>query len=219
MRRTIAKRLGASYREAVHVTLNREIEVDAVIDAAEALDGGIETDISITDVLLVALSATLSDHPEFNATFEDETHQLYEEQHVGIAVDIEEGLVAPILRDVGGHSLADLSEQRTELTQRTLEGDYTMDDLSGGTFTVSNLGVLGVDSFDPVINRPQVAILGIGRIRERPTVVDDEVEVRSWMNFSLSFDHRVVDGADAARFLETFASYLEDPWPLLVERL
>jgi len=94
-----------------------------------------------------------------------------------------------------------------------------MDDLSGGTFTVTNLGVLGVDSFDPIINPPQVAILGVDRISERPTAVDGEVAVRSWMGFDLSFDHRVVDGADAARFLDTLAGYIESPWTTLFDRV
>ena len=219
MRRTIAERLGESYREAVHVTLHRDVRVDELLEATDVADDALGTDVSVTDLLLMALSETLAEHPEFNATYEDGTHRLYAEQNVGVAVDVPEGLVAPVLRGLDGRSLPDLAESRREMTERTLDGEYSMADLQDGTFTVTNLGVLGVDSFDPVVNPPQVAILGVDRIRERPTAVDGEVTVASWMGFDLSFDHRVVDGADAARFLGTFAHHVENPWQALFERV
>ena len=219
MRRTIAERLGESYREAVHVTLHRDVRVDELLEATDVADDALETDVSVTDLLLMALSETLAEHPEFNATYEDGTHRLYADQNVGVAVDVPEGLVAPVLRGLDGRSLSDLAENRREMTERTLDGEYSMADLQDGTFTVTNLGVLGVDSFDPVVNPPQVAILGVDRIRERPTAVDGEVTVASWMGFDLSFDHRVVDGADAARFLGTFAHHVENPWQALFERV
>jgi pyruvate dehydrogenase E2 component (dihydrolipoamide acetyltransferase) len=219
MRRTIGDRLGRSYREAVHVTLHRDVRVDETVAAAGAADSALDADVSVTDVLLVALSEALSEHPAFNATFEDGTHRIYADQNVGVAVDVEEGLVAPVLRGIGDRSLADLAASRREVTERTLAGEYAMDDLAGGTFTVTNLGVLGVDAFDPIIDPPQVAILGVGRIRDRPTAVEGEVAVRSWMGLDLSFDHRVVDGADGARFLDTLADHLQRPWELLFDRV
>jgi pyruvate dehydrogenase E2 component (dihydrolipoamide acetyltransferase) len=173
--------------------------------------------VTVNDVLLLALSATLDEHPELNATFEDDVHRLHRSQNVCIAIDIEEGLIAPVVRNVGTLSLADLAEKRRAITEKSLSGDYTMEDLSGGTFTVSNLGVLGVESFDPVINPPQVAILGVNTIkREVVPVGDDEVGVRKRISFDLSFDHRVVDGADAARFLGTLVEHVENPWPLVI---
>jgi pyruvate dehydrogenase E2 component (dihydrolipoamide acetyltransferase) len=219
MRRTIGDRLGRSYREAVHVTLHRDVRVDETVAAAGAADSALDAEVSVTDVLLVALSEALSEHPAFNATFEDGTHRIYADQNVGVAVDVEEGLVAPVLRGIGDRSLADLAASRREVTERTLAGEYAMDDLAGGTFTVTNLGVLGVDAFDPIIDPPQVAILGVGRIRDRPTAVEGEVAVRSWMGLDLSFDHRVVDGADGARFLDTLADHLQRPWELLFDRV
>jgi pyruvate dehydrogenase E2 component (dihydrolipoamide acetyltransferase) len=219
MRRTIGDRLGRSYREAVHVTLHRDVRVDETVAAAGAADSALDADVSVTDVLLVALSEALSEHPAFNAMFEDGTHRIYADQNVGVAVDVEEGLVAPVLRGIGDRSLADLAASRREVTERTLAGEYAMDDLAGGTFTVTNLGVLGVDAFDPIIDPPQVAILGVGRIRDRPTAVEGEVAVRSWMGLDLSFDHRVVDGADGARFLDTLADHLQRPWELLFDRV
>ncbi|RKD97573.1 2-oxo acid dehydrogenase subunit E2 [Halopiger aswanensis] len=227
MRRTIASRLGESYREAVHVTVHREADAEALLSAAAAADDSLETDVSVQDVLLRAVSATLEEHPAFNATFEDDVHELWEEHNVGIAVDVEQGLIAPVLSDVGSKSLAEIADDRRTLVERATGGDYTMDDLRGGTFTVTNLGVLGVESFDPIINPPQVAILGVDAIEEQPVRAggssDDgdapDLEWRRYLPFDLSFDHRVVDGADAARFLETLVEHVEDPWPLLPDEV
>jgi len=201
MRSTIADRLSTSYREAAHVTVDREVEIEAAFAAADAAG----EDASLTDVLLLAVSATLAEHPEFNATFDadTETHTLYEEHNIGVAVDLEGGLVTPVIPDVGAKSIDELARQRGRLTDRVLDGEYDADDLSGGTFTVSNLGVVGSDSFTPIINPPEIAILGINRVRERPVNTDSGIEFPRHITFSLSFDHRVVDGADAARFLVT----------------
>lgn len=220
MRRTIASRLGESYREAVHVTVHREADAEALFAAADAADATLETDVSVQDVLLLAASATLEEHPAFNATFEDDVHRLWAEHNVGIAVDIEQGLIAPVLPDVGDKSLEAIATERRGLVRSATEGEYTMNDLQGGTFTVTNLGVLGVESFDPIINPPQVAILGVDAVAEAPVrSVNDEIEWRRRLPLDLSFDHRVVDGADAARFLETVVDHLEDPWPLLPDEI
>ncbi|SEV99799.1 2-oxo acid dehydrogenase subunit E2 [Natrinema salifodinae] len=216
MRRTIASRLSESYREAVHVTVHREADAEALFAAADVASDVLETDVSVQDVLLRAVSATLAEHPGFNATFEDDVHKHWSERNLGIAVDVEQGLIAPVLPDVGEKSLAEIADERRDLVDRAVSGDYTMDDLQGGTFTVTNLGVLGVESFDPIINPPQVAILGVDAVAERPTRGDDDgVEWRRHLPFDLTFDHRVVDGADAARFLETLVGHVAEPWPLL----
>ncbi|QIO22146.1 2-oxo acid dehydrogenase subunit E2 [Haloarcula sp. JP-L23] len=211
MRKTIASRLQESYREAVHVTVNRSVDAEGLLSAVAAADpteDGVSP--SMVDVLLCALSDTLDEHPAFNATFEDEAHVLYEEHNVGVAVAIDDGLVTPVVADVGSKSLGELASERRELTERVVDGDYTMSTFRGGTFTVSNLGPLGVDSFDPIINPPEIAILGVGRITERATQNGDgDVVFRRQMPLDLSFDHRVVDGADAARFLGTLAEHLD----------
>jgi pyruvate dehydrogenase E2 component (dihydrolipoamide acetyltransferase) len=217
MRRTIADRLGESYREAVHVTVSREVEAEALVAAADAAG------VSLVDVLVRSLSDALDAHPAFNATFEDGTHRVYEEHNVGIAVAIEDGLVAPVVADVRGRRPNDIAAERERLTEAVQSGDYGMADLRGGTFTVSNLGPLGVDGFTPIINPPEVAILGVNRVRERArpagverrstesrSEVDDGVTFRETLPLDLSFDHRVVDGADAARFLGTLAEGIED---------
>ena len=205
MRRTIAKRLQESYREAVHVTVHREVDAEALTAAADAAD------VSVVDVLVRALSDALDAHPAFNATFEDGTHRLYEEHNVGVAVAVEDGLVAPVVADVRGRDLDGIAAERERLTDAVQSGDYAMADLRGGTFTVSNLGPLGVDGFTPIINPPQVAILGVNRLQDRPRPADDGgVAFRETLPLDLSFDHRIVDGADAARFLGTLAEGIED---------
>jgi pyruvate dehydrogenase E2 component (dihydrolipoamide acetyltransferase) len=218
MRRTIAERLGKSYREAIHVTEHRTADAEALLAAADAASEDLDAKISVTDVLLKALSAALSEHPEVNATFEDDTHFLHEEQNVCIAVDVDEGLVAPVVRGVESLSVAEIARKRREVTDLALSDEYTMDDLTGGTFTVSNLGLLGVEAFDPIINPPQVAILGVNSVDRRVVPAGDEgeeVTVRRMLPLSLSFDHRIVDGADAARFLGSLVEHVENPWPLL----
>lgn len=198
MQKTISDRLSESNRNAVHVTLNRSVDTTAVQAVQESAESA-GVDISLTDLLLKALGRTLREHPEFNAVFEEEEHRLVEEVNIGVAVDVEAGLVTPVVPEVTEKTVEAVSESREELTDRVLADDFTMDDLSGGTFTISNLGLFGIDHFDPIINPPQIAILGIGRI-------DDDGQ----LGLSLSFDHRIVNGADAARFLETLCETLTD---------
>jgi pyruvate/2-oxoglutarate dehydrogenase complex dihydrolipoamide acyltransferase (E2) component len=210
MRSTIARRLSESWREAPHVTVDRRVDAEPLFAAVEAAEAS-GHDVSMTDVLLRAVSETLAEHPEFNATFEDDVHTIYEEHNVGVAVDVEQGLITPVIPDVGSKTVDEIAAVRGELTDRALSGEYTGDDLSGGTFTVSNLGVFGVDSFTPIINPPEVAILGVNGIEEKP--VRGERGGIAWhrtIGFSLSFDHRVVDGADAAKFLATLSEKLDD---------
>lgn len=207
MRKTIADRLQESYRNAVHVTVGRSVAADRLVRTVETAPS--ESDVSIVDGVLLALSESLDDHPEFNATFEDGVHRLYEDQHVGVAVDIEEGLVTPVVRDLDTMSVEEIADERRRLTDLVGSGDHSMSDLKAGTITVSNLGTLGVDSFTPIINPPEVAILGVSQLRERAVPTDEGAEFRPFIRFDLTIDHRVVDGADAARFLETLDSRVQ----------
>jgi len=212
MRKTIAQRLGKSYKEAVHVTEHRTANAEPLIEAAEAATEYYDVDVSVSDILLSCLSATLDTHPEFNARFEDETHRLYEEHNIGVAVDVDDGLIAPVIPELQDKSIAEVAEIRREITGRANDGNYTMEDLSNSTFTVTNLGILGVESFTPIINPPNIAILGMNAIQEEPVVEEGEVISKQQLPLDLSFDHRVVDGADAARFLQTLKQHIEEPW-------
>jgi pyruvate dehydrogenase E2 component (dihydrolipoamide acetyltransferase) len=198
MQGTISERLSKSYREAVHVTLNRSLETDGLNTVLAAANAA-SIDVSINDLLIKAVGVALAEHPAMNAIYQDGTHELIKEVNIGVAVDVEAGLVTPVVPDVENKTVENVNKTRSDLTNRALSGDYTAEVLSGGTFTISNLGMFGIDDFDPIINPPEVAILGVGRIRDDGT-----------MTVSLSFDHRVVNGADAARFLDTVVDTLTD---------
>ena len=203
IQQTVSERLGESYRNAVHVTVKRTFDAGTMVDVAGmAEDRGV--DASLTDLLLKGVGETMTSHPAFNALFEGGEHRLVEEVNVGVAVDVDGGLVTPVVPDVRAKSAEEVAAVRGALTERTLAGEFTSEDLAGGTFTVTNLGMFGVDSFDPVINPPETAILGVGRVRENGT-----------MTLSLSFDHRVVNGADAARYLDDLVGTLTDPGTLV----
>ena len=192
----------------------------AASTASRSAREGLDAEVSITDLLLIAVSAALDEHPAFNATFEDGVHRTYEEHNVGVAVDVEGGLVTPVVEGVDRRTIPEVAAERRRLTDRALSGSFTSDDLSGGTFTLSNLGIFDVDSFTPIINPPEVAILGVSRVREVPVRdVEAGVAFDRRLRVDLSFDHRVVDGADAARFLSTLADRVADPWPLVVSRV
>lgn len=210
IRQTIAERLQTSYQNAVHVTVSRAIDAEKLLTATETLTERLDVSVSVPDLVLLALSETLDEHPAFNATYEDGTHRLYEEHNIGVAVDIDAGLVAPVLTSVETMSLRKIATERRDLTKRVQSGDFTMSDLKGGTITVTNLGPFDIDSFTPIINPPQVAIIGLNRIREQPCPGKDSVEIRHQINVDLSFDHRVVDGADASRFLGTLTENIEN---------
>jgi pyruvate dehydrogenase E2 component (dihydrolipoamide acetyltransferase) len=197
IQRTTADRLSRSAREAPHVTLDRRVDVEAVetvLGAAETL--GVEA--SFTDLVVAAAADALVAHPEVNACYEDGTYELIEEVNVAVAVDADGDLLTPVIADADELSVPELGRVRRAMTDRILAGERSMDDLTGATFTISNLGPFGVDRFSPIVDPPQVAILGVGRIRD------------GGVTLSLSFDHRVLNGAGAARFLGTLAGTLTD---------
>lgn len=212
LRRSIARQMTASAERAPQVTLNRTVSVEALLDLKARLVTDRNLELSISDFLLKAVARTLREHPEFNAIYEDGTHKLAANVNVGIAVDLDGGLVTPVLRGIDELSIAEINAARSDLVERVQANDYTGDDLANGTFTVTNLGHFGVESFDPLLNVPEVAILGVGTIAHEPT---GDGETERCIGLSLTFDHRPNDGADAARFLDTLADELEHPLRLL----
>ncbi|MFP4591529.1 MAG: 2-oxo acid dehydrogenase subunit E2 [Halobacteriales archaeon] len=212
-RRTIADRLTESWRQAPHVTVFRD--VDAAALTAFAADLGEDSPASIVDVVLLAVAEAALAHPAFNATFEDGALTTVEEVNVAVAVDTDAGLLAPVVADVAGRDLEAVARDRRSLTERVRAGEQTMADLRGGTITVTNLGPLGVDAFTPVINPPQVAIVSLGRLRERVVLDAGEARAVPELPLGVTFDHRPVDGADAARFLDAIADALAEPEALV----
>jgi len=196
-------------------------ELVALVGRFRDLLAGQELIPGYNDVLLKALGRALQDHPYLNARWVEEASgpvgiDLQRGINIGVAIDTERGLVVPVIADVPNRGLGEIARERRALTERALTGRLLPDDLAGGTFTLTNLGMFGVDAFTPIINLPECAILGVGRIRAIPAVYSGEICVRHMMALSLTFDHRIMDGAPAARFLQQVRLFIEQPSLLLL---
>ena len=214
-RRTIADRLTKSAREKPHVMGTREISIEQVGKLRERLNEHDRHDVSLNDLILLAVARTLEDYPSFNAWYENETHEILSEVNVGYAVDTPTGLIVPVLEDLHEKNVVEIGEERTTKVQRVRNDEHTPADLQGGTFTVTNVGALGIDVSYSIINPPQVAILAIGRRKPTAFERDGEVVFERAITFSLTIDHRVLDGADSGAFLERLDEYLRNPYQLL----
>jgi pyruvate dehydrogenase E2 component (dihydrolipoamide acetyltransferase) len=203
IRKTTAERLSQSFRTAPHSTVSMDV------DMTEARKLHEETQASYTDILVKAVAEALKEHSFVNSSLEGEKIKVYEDINVGVAVATEKGLVVPVVHNADKLSLKDISSAVKALVDKAKEGKLAKEDLTGGTFTVTNLGMYGVDFFIPIINPPETAILGVGRVAEKPVVADKAVVVKHVMNLSLAYDHRVVDGAPAAQFLRRVKQLLE----------
>ena len=215
MRQAIAERMTASLATGAQLTLSREVDAEALVTAREARKtsfGSLAYDV----FLVKALAAALTEDPTLNAAVEDSPADgtvivVYPHVSVGVAVALNDGLIVPVLREVSNCSLADLSNSLADLTARARNGRLSPDDLAGGTVTLTNLGAYGVDVFTPILNPPQSAILGVGRIAPRAVAVGGKaLSVRPTVHLSLTFDHRVADGVQAAELLDRVARLLGD---------
>jgi pyruvate dehydrogenase E2 component (dihydrolipoamide acetyltransferase) len=204
MRQAIARRMVASKASAPHFYISRDLEMDAAFDALEARnqDRAKEDRTTVTALLLMAVAHTLVAHPSFNAVWDGETLVRVDAVNLGVAIDLgDAGLIAPALLDCASKSADQLGAELRDLVMRAKAGRLRAPEISDGTFTLSNLGTLGVTSFTAIITPPQVAILATGATAERPVVRDGQVVIRRIMSATLSSDHRAVDGAGAARLL------------------
>lgn len=209
MRRAIAERMTESLQTMAQVTITTEADVTGLVEFVDRLKT--RADISYTAVLVKAVAAALKQHPILNSTLVGDEIRLLDEINIGVGVALDEGLIVPVIRNADRLSLAEIDRELKRLAAAARAGTLTVDEVTGSTFTISNLGMYGVDAFTPIINPPEVAILGVGRITEKPAVYRGQVAVRSLMTLSLTFDHRVVDGAPAAAFLQTLAGMLAQP--------
>ena len=210
--RLMAERTTASWQTAPHFYLRRQVDAGRLESwraVARSRPGGER--LSHTDLLVRVLAEAARRHPGVNATWRDGGVQLEPEIGVGIAVATGDGLVVPVIRSADTLTLAEITARRLELVERARAGRLGPADLMGGTLTLSNLGMYGVDSFDAILNAPQAAILAVGRIADRVVAVHGAAAVRPVLELSMSFDHRVVDGARGAEFLQTLAALLEEP--------
>jgi len=203
--RTMAERVTRSWQEAPHFYLRREVDATGLDAAKRRRDG-----ITHTDLLVQAVASALRKHPRVNASWRDGDVIENEHVNVSVAVATEDGLVAPVVHDADRLDVEAIAERRREIVEAAREGRLRPEDVIGATITVSNLGMYGVDEFDAIVTGPQAAILAVGRIAERVIAVDGEPAVRPTLVLTLSFDHRVVDGARGAEFLDTLAQLIEE---------
>lgn len=216
VRRVVARRMAESARTVAAVTLTTEADATELVEFRERQKAVLEPrNVAVptyNDFFVKLVAAALREHPALNAYWREDQLVLQEHIHIGIAVDAETGLVAPVVRDVPSKSLRQVAEESRALAGKARAGRLAPDEMQGGTFTVTNLGAYGIDAFTPIVNLPQCAILGIGRIVKRPAVFEDRLVARSIVVLSLTFDHRAVDGGPAARFLDTVRQYAEQPY-------
>ncbi len=215
MRKVIFDRMGQSWREAARVTLFADADVTELVRLRQAKGAEWERRFgrkpSVSDLIHLAVARALREEPRINCRLEGQVVRVRREVNLGVAVDLGEGLVAVVIKDADKKSLADLAGAARDLADRARAGKLTAEDMADATFTVSNLGGFGVEAFTPIINQPQAGILGVGQILEKPVVRDGGIHVRSLLTLSLVFDHRLLDGAPAAKFLAKVKELLEHP--------
>jgi pyruvate dehydrogenase E2 component (dihydrolipoamide acetyltransferase) len=213
VRKTIARRLTEAWAAPVF-QLGVSIDMTEALHLREQLVSRLaegEAKPTVNDILTKFAGVALQRHPRVNATFDGETIQRFPVAHVGMAVAAPNGLVVPVVRDAGRATIQEIAQQRADLVSRARDGKLTLDDMQGGTFTISNLGMFGVEQFVAVLNPPQVAILAVGAVKATPVAVDGEVDVAPIMQVTLTCDHRAIDGADGAEFLRTFVALVQEP--------
>ncbi|MFX0197711.1 MAG: dihydrolipoamide acetyltransferase family protein [Candidatus Hodarchaeota archaeon] len=220
MRRTIAKRMTLSAQTAPHIWIQMEVDMNDVVALRKTLlqqmDPKVEHRVSYTDILIKAVADAIKAHPLINSTLERDQIQIFEDINIGLAVQAKHGLIVPVIRQTGRKSITEIALARKQVLEKIKDETLPAEELSGGTFTITNLGPFGVDSFFPVINPPETGILAVGRITNKQVVVGDKIEIRPMMTLTLAVDHRVIDGAPAAQFLSDIKKNLENPYMLKI---
>lgn len=219
MRKIIADNMMASLHNSAQLSVFVEIDATRLISLQKKIKEKYAPDeqvrISCNDIIALAACRALKDHPVMNSWLTDEGIVLHRHVNLGMAVALPQGLVVPNVKDAHDKDLVELSSDIRRVVELARQGKLTLDEIQGGTFTITNVSMLGVDGFTPILNPPETGILGVGRMVQKPGIDAGLIVIRSFMTLSLSFDHRVVDGAPAMRFLRTLADYLEDPVMLL----
>lgn len=219
MRKVIAERMHASLQQMAQLTMGMEVAMDEAIKLRSQMVKEWESEgirPTYTDLIIKAVGKALVGHPLLNAIVRESEIELLREVHVGLAVALEEGLVVPVIRDTDRRSLKEISAESNRLALAARSGTLGLDEMAGGTFSVTSLGPAGVDFFTPIVNPPNVAILGVGRIHDGTEWGGDHPIRRQTMTLSLTIDHRAVDGAPGAAFLSSVRELLEAPYRLLV---
>lgn len=219
-RRTIAEHLLEGARSTAAVTLTTQLDATNLVSLQQQFQAAAtsgEVVPSDTDVLVKLAAIALKQHPDVNSFWDEQSNVIRsEESHIGIGVDTPAGLLVPVIRSVGRLTLRQIAIRTRELIERTRQRTLSQFELRGGTFTITNMGMYGVESFTPLLNPPQAAILGVGQITREPVVVGDQIVARDRLILCLTFDHRILDGAPAARFLNTLSNLIANPVPALI---
>jgi pyruvate dehydrogenase E2 component (dihydrolipoamide acetyltransferase) len=216
MRRTIAQRLVKSKAPVPHFYVNVEVEMDEALEAKASLERLRDAKVTVTDMFVKACGLALIKHPEINSSYQGDVVRRYRDAHIGVVVATQEGLVIPVVREADSKPLAQIATETTDLVERGRNRKLRPEEFTGATFTISNLGMYGVDQFSAVIAPPEGAILAVGAIRERPVVRDGRVQVGQLASLTLACDHRIIDGTAAAAFLGELKELLEHPSSLLL---
>jgi len=216
MRKAIAKTLTASKFSAPHFYLKMEVDMDNAIAARKAINSADGVKVSFNDMIIKAVSMALKKHPKVNADWMGEFIRYNDHIHIGVAVAVDEGLVVPVVRFADGKGISQLGEEIKDLASRARDKKLKPEEMQGGTFAVSNLGMYGIEDFTSIINPPNGCILSVGQIKETPVVKNGQIVPGNVMKLSLSCDHRVVDGAVGSAFLQTLKSMIENPVTMLV---
>jgi len=216
VRKTIAARLSTSLGPVPHFFLTSEIDMERMWEARRALNAeGEGHKISFNDIIVRVVAEALRIHPECNAWWQEDRIRYFKPVHIGMAVAIDDGLITPVIRNAHLKSLREIAAESRELAQRARERKLTPDEYTGGTFSISNLGMFDIDQFTAVINPPEAGILAVGSISQRPVAQHDDIVLRRRMRVTMSCDHRIIDGATGARFLQTVKRMLENPLAII----
>jgi len=216
MRKVIAKRLSESKFTAPHYYLNVEFNMDNAIAFRKQFNSIPDTKISFNDMVVKATALALKQHPQVNSQWFDDRIKRNHHVHIGVAVAVEDGLVVPVVRFADEQSLPQIGAQVKDYAGRARNKKLTPQEMEGSTFTISNLGMFGITDFTSIINQPNAAILSVGAIVQKPIVKDGQIVVGNTMKLTMACDHRTVDGATGAEFLQTLRGYIENPVTMLV---
>jgi pyruvate dehydrogenase E2 component (dihydrolipoamide acetyltransferase) len=215
MRKTIARRLAESKFGAPHFYLTIEIDMDRAMKARTQINEFLGSKVSFNDLVIRAVASALKKHPKVNASWLGDRIRYYKHVHIGVAIAVEDGLVVPVVRFADAKSLSQISQEVKAYGEKARSKKLQPTDFEGNTFTISNLGMFGIEEFTAIINPPDACILAVGTIVEKPVVVEGEIRIGNRMKVTLSCDHRVVDGATGAQFLQTLKQFMEEPVTIL----
>jgi pyruvate dehydrogenase E2 component (dihydrolipoamide acetyltransferase) len=219
MRKTVARRMTDSFRDVPHFPLSVDIEIDRLLEARARVNAMLEKSgvkVSVNDIILKACAVALMKVPEANASYSPEGIAMHHHADIAMAVAVEGGLITPIVRRCEQKGLAQIAQETKDLAERARTRKLKPEEYQGGTFSVSNLGMFGIKSFGSIINEPQGAILSVGAGVKQPVVRGDELAIATVMSVTMTCDHRVVDGATGARWLEAFKTIVEEPLAMVV---